>query len=99
MHDADLLGVVDRWLSSLTPAAFDSVFVLLRRTFGAFEAAERRQIMALLLDQAPRRTTGFGTDVDAPARRRSLDATVRRMLGVGPGQPIDELSEQLADGA
>ncbi|MGK0277108.1 MAG: hypothetical protein ACI9N0_003507 [Ilumatobacter sp.] len=96
VHDADLLGVVDRWLSSLTPAAFDSVFVLLRRTFGAFEAAERRQIMALLLDQAPRRTIGFGTDVDA-GRAADVLATVRRMLGVGPGQLVDELSKQLAE--
>ena len=95
VHDADLLGVVDRWLSSLKPAEFDSVFVLLRRTFGAFEAAERRQIMALLLDQAPPRTTGFGTDVDV-RRAAEVLMTVRHMLGVGPGQPIEEFSEQLA---
>ncbi|MFT5027307.1 MAG: ABC-type taurine transport system ATPase subunit, partial [Ilumatobacter sp.] len=86
----------DRWLSSLAPAAFDSVFVLLRRTFGAFEAAERRQIMALLLDQAPRRTTGFGTDVDV-WRSAEVLATVRCMLGIGPGQLVDECSGQLAE--
>ena len=34
VHDADLLAVVDRWLSSLTPQAFDETVPLLRRTFG-----------------------------------------------------------------
>jgi hypothetical protein len=85
VHDADLLGVVDRWLSSLTPDAFDSVFALLRRTFGAFEPAERRQIMALLFERAVERRTGFGADVDADRASAAL-RTVRDMLGLP--QPV-----------
>jgi hypothetical protein len=81
VHDAELLGVVDRWLSSLPPAAFDTVFVLLRRTFGAFEAAERRQIMTLLLGRVPQRIVGFGADVDAD-RAAAVLQTVRHMLGI-----------------
>ena len=81
LHDADLLAVVDRWLSSLTPDAFDAVIALLRRTFGAFEAAERRQMMSLLLGSTLVRTTGFGVDVD-PARSAAALRTVRHLLGL-----------------
>jgi hypothetical protein len=87
VHDADLLGVVDRWLSSLTPAAFDMVLVLLRRTFGAFEAAERRQIMTLLMGQMGVRDVGFGTDVD-PVRSAEVLRTVRHLLGLASPEPV-----------
>jgi len=83
VHDADLLGVVDRWLSSLTPVAFDAVLVLLRRTFGGFEAAERRQMMTLLMGQMAARDVGFGTDVD-PVRSAEALRTVRHLLGLAP---------------
>ncbi len=83
VHDTDLLGVVDRWLSSLAPAVFESVLVLLRRTFGSFEAAERRQIMTLLMGQMATRDAGFGSDVDADRAAAAL-GTVRHLLGLGP---------------
>jgi hypothetical protein len=44
VHDPLLLGVVDRWMARLTADAFTDVLPLLRRTFGAFDAAERRSI-------------------------------------------------------
>ena len=81
VHDRELLGVVDRWLSSLTPEAFDAVVALLRRTFGEFEPAERRQIMALLVDAAVVHRGGFGADVD-PDRAERVLVTVRRSLGL-----------------
>jgi hypothetical protein len=82
VHDADLLGVLDDWVSALPPDAFDDVVALLRRTFGAFEAAERRQLSAVLMGLGVERVGGFGTDVD-PARSAAVLATVRRMLGLG----------------
>jgi len=81
VHDADLLGVVDRWLSSLTPVAFDAALVLLRRTFGGFESAQRRQIMMLLMGQMALRDVGFGVDVD-PVRSAEALRTVRHLLGL-----------------
>lgn len=81
VHDADLLLVVDRWLSSLTIDSFDAVVALLRRTFGAFEPAERRQIMTLLIGGAMRRPSGFGSDVD-PIRAHDVLVTVRHLLGI-----------------
>jgi hypothetical protein len=86
VHDTDLLGVLDRWLASLAPDAFDAVVVLLRRTFGAFQPAERRQIMALLNGFGSERTVGFGHDVDAERSRKAL-ITVRHALGLATEQP------------
>ena len=61
VHDADLLAVLDGWVASLRPEAFDAVIALLRRTFGAFEAAER----ALASDP---------TDVEARYQRACVHA-------------------------
>ena len=52
VHDRELLDVIDGWVSSLAPDAFVATVPLLRRTFGAFEPAERRQLGLLLADQA-----------------------------------------------
>lgn len=87
VHDAELLGVLDRWLSSLTADAFDAVIVLLRRTFGAFEPAERRQIMAMVMGISTNHSTGFGTDVD-PVRAQAALITVRQLLGLAPGDEL-----------
>ena len=87
VHDTDLLGVVDRWLSSLTPLSFDAVVVLLRRTFGAFEPAERRQVMSLLIGGSVGRSSAFGSDVDA-VRAAAVLETVRHMLGIPVTEPV-----------
>ncbi len=70
IHDADLLAVLDGWVSSLRPDAFDAVVALLRRTFGAFEAAERRQLMRLLM--------GLGVERRRWFRGRCRPGTCRR---------------------
>ena len=44
VHDSDLLALIDRWLATLATEAFIEILPLLRRTFGTFEVAERRQI-------------------------------------------------------
>ncbi len=44
VHDGDLLDLIDRWLATLDANAFIETLPLLRRTFGTFEIAERRQI-------------------------------------------------------
>ncbi|WP_433472935.1 DUF5682 family protein [Spirillospora sp. CA-142024] len=44
MHDEALLRLVDEWISGLPAGPFTDVLPLLRRTFGAFPAAERRTI-------------------------------------------------------
>jgi Family of unknown function (DUF5682) len=86
VHDRELLGVVDVWLSSLTGDAFDGVVALLRRTFGSFESAERRQIMTLLMSGRSIRTDVFGSDVD-PERAAAALVTVRHLLGLPAHDP------------
>jgi hypothetical protein len=81
VHDGELLAIVDRWLSSLTPDSFEAVVALLRRTFGGFEPAERRQIMALLVGAQVGRQTGFGAGVDEARAARAM-ATVRDAFGL-----------------
>ena len=81
VHDRELLEVIDAWVSGLAPDAFNNTVPLLRRTFGSFEPAERRQLGLLLADEAPSADTGFGTEVD-PSRAAAALLTVRHLLGV-----------------
>ena len=81
VHDRELLDVIDAWVSSLAPDSFVATVPLLRRTFGGFEPAERRQLGMLLADLAPAIGTGFGAEIDEQRAATAL-ATVRQMLGV-----------------
>ena len=85
VHDADLRAVVDRWLSSLNPQAFDETVPLLRRTFGAFESAERRQLGRLMAGEEREQLAGFGSGLDE-ARVLAALTTVRHMLGLAPSE-------------
>ncbi len=83
VHDADLLAVVDRWLSSLPPQAFEQVIPLLRRTFGGFEAAERRQLGRLVAGEHREVPVLVGDDFDID-RLLAATATVRYLYGLAP---------------
>ena len=81
VHDRELLDVIDGWVSSLAPESFITTVPLLRRTFGGFEPAERRQLGMLLADLAPATGSGFGSDIDTDRAAAAL-VSVRHMLGV-----------------
>lgn len=81
VHDRELLQVLDHWLSSLSPDSFMGVVAVLRRTFGAFEPGERRQLGLLLADEEPRSAWRFGPTLD-PLRATAAMTTVRQLLGV-----------------
>jgi hypothetical protein len=81
VHDSELLSIVDRWLSSLTPDAFAETVPLLRRTFGAFEAAERRQLGVLVAGGGSTVPPTIGTGID-PRRLAEAMVTVRHLLGL-----------------
>jgi Family of unknown function (DUF5682) len=81
VHDAELLDVIDAWVSALAPDAFVATAPLLRRTFGSFEPGERRQLGLLLAHQTVSPQSGFGTAIDAERALAGL-ATVRQLLGV-----------------
>jgi hypothetical protein len=88
VHDVALLEVVDEWMCSLRPDAFHDVVALLRRTFGQFEPAERRQLMRILVDGTPPTGSGspLGTDVDED-RAAAVLVTVRHLLGLPIPEP------------
>ncbi|MFP5317994.1 MAG: DUF5682 family protein [Acidimicrobiia bacterium] len=44
LHEPELLGVIDGWVTSVRGETFDDLLPLLRRTFSQFPAAERRTI-------------------------------------------------------
>ncbi len=44
IHDARLLGLLDAWIAGIGAEAFTDVLPILRRTFGAWDAAARRQL-------------------------------------------------------
>lgn len=44
VHDTELLGVLDSWVTSLNEEDFHDVLPLLRRTFGEFAPSERQNI-------------------------------------------------------
>lgn len=84
VHDRGLLDIVDGWVSSMAREDFDAVVPLLRRTFGAFEVAERRQI-GVLLDEAHAMTSATpavpGDSIDL-ARAAAGLVTLRQLHGV-----------------
>jgi hypothetical protein len=81
VHDRELLDVIDGWVASLPPDAFANTAPLLRRTFGAFEPAERRQLGLLLADRPASASVGFGAGIDGDRADQAL-VTVRQLLGV-----------------
>ncbi len=79
VHDARLLAMVDEWLTGLPGETFVDVLPLLRRTFGAFDAPERRSIAARVRsgrDHDPGDGAVYDDDRAAPAVR-----TVQTILG------------------
>ena len=44
LHDETLWRVLDDWVTALSPDHFTAALPLLRRTFGTFQIAERRQL-------------------------------------------------------
>ena len=89
VHDAQLLTAIDGWIGSLRADAFETVIPLLRRTFGGFEPAERRQLGLLLSTGQVERVAAMGEDVD-PARALAALETVRAMLGLPIPVPDEE---------
>jgi hypothetical protein len=84
LHDEALLALLDGWVASLGSDAFVDVVPLLRRTFGAFEVAERRQIGQLVSGRGDGRPPApYGDELDSD-RVGAAFATVRTLLGVRP---------------
>jgi hypothetical protein len=81
LHDAALRATVDTWICSLRAETFADVAPLLRRTFGAFEPAERRRLGQLVSTGQTDRAVVVGDDLDPDRIAAGLE-TVRAMLGL-----------------
>jgi hypothetical protein len=85
VHDDQLLGLIDTWLTGLTGNAFQHLLPLLRRTFATFARPERRAIgerlrTPLAKGQASGQTL-VGDDFD-PARADTVLPLLRQLLGI-----------------
>ena len=84
VHDDQLFGVVDRWVSLLPEDRFTEVLPLLRRTFSTFAPPERRALgdrAAAGGTAATATDTGAENDLDQ-ARADLVVPTLRRLLGL-----------------
>lgn len=83
VHDARLLALVDDWLTGLAPETFVDVLPLLRRTFGAFAAPERRSIGSRVRSFGTRQDTAETGDAEEIDEERAagVTRTVLALLG------------------
>jgi hypothetical protein len=89
IHDPDLLGLLDRWVTGLRPEEFVDVLPLVRRTFGSFSAPERRAVAEQVRSGATARSVGADNTIDH-ARGMAAVETVRLILGM---QSIREVEQ------
>ena len=84
VHDARLLGIVDRWLTGLTRDTFEQICPIARRTFSTFEKAERRQIGEKIkgaTSTGRRRRAGRTPTTTIPMRGALVEPILRLILG------------------
>ncbi|MEU6726246.1 DUF5682 family protein [Nonomuraea wenchangensis] len=85
VHDPRLLSLVDGWLTGLSCDQFTDVLPLLRRTFGAFAAPERRSIGERLRSAGHERDRDDAHDLD-DRRAAGAVATVLSIIGRTPAR-------------
>nr|WP_203618665.1 DUF5682 family protein [Streptomyces bauhiniae] len=100
VHDEQLLGLVDAWLTSVPADAFTDVLPLLRRTFSAYEPGVRRTLGELVrrgpgggagTGGHPATSSGFASEPDS-GRADAVLPVLRLLLGLTPDQrqPLDD---------
>ncbi|MEZ7127280.1 DUF5682 family protein [Nonomuraea sp. AD125B] len=88
VHDPRLLSLVDGWLTGLSGDQFTDVLPLLRRTFGAFAAPERRSIGERLRSAGRERDRDDAHDLD-DRRAAGAVATVLSIIGRTPARTTE----------
>lgn len=83
VHDETLLAIIDGWVCSLTPALFEQVCPIARRTFSTFAKPERRLIGESLKrgGGVVQRPASEGEAEYDPARGHLVDPVLRLILG------------------
>ncbi|PUZ27068.1 hypothetical protein GA0116948_104153 [Chitinophaga costaii] len=87
--DPQLWHVIHHWVSQLTPAVFEEVLPLLRRTFSHFTPAERRKLgeKAKQTNRQAPPTTNQENDAFDPARAWRGVPVVLQLLGIQINKP------------
>ncbi|NYI71373.1 hypothetical protein GGQ54_001933 [Naumannella cuiyingiana] len=83
IHDERLLRVLDAWLAELGEDDFVETLPMLRRTFGRFAPAERRELNRVADRLAEPAAARADTEVD-PDHAGGVLATVKMIIGGGP---------------
>lgn len=86
VHQDALFAIVDQWLAGLEAASFQELLPLLRRTFGAFDAAEKRRIFERAAHPAgasPHAVGGAEAGFDEE-RAALVLPTLYRLYGLAP---------------
>ncbi|MGA2124685.1 MAG: DUF5682 family protein [Xanthobacteraceae bacterium] len=60
LHDAQLFGIIDRWMAGLAEDSFVELLPMLRRAFSSFDSGERRRLLDAL--KRPARPGGGGAE-------------------------------------
>ena len=100
VHDRNLLALLDSWVRSLSASEFVDVVALLRRTFGQYQAPERRSLAAAIKGLTGGREVvpdvGPSWDVEraAPAM-----ATAAWLLGLREAPDVRATTDGSADGS
>jgi hypothetical protein len=91
VHDRQLLALIDNWLAGIPADSFVDALPLLRRTFAAFAAPERRAIgeRARNIGSGPAQLDEMLGDLDAYDLERALlvAPVLRAILGVDKEHP------------
>ncbi len=81
LHEPELLGVIDGWVTAVGGETFDDLLPLLRRTFAPFPAAERRAIGERISRLAAGQTIGRdGPPGDEPLDHERAARVLPRLL-------------------
>jgi hypothetical protein len=84
VHDVTLLGLLDDWVTGVSTDGFEAVLPLLRRTFGALPAGERRRIGTRVRAGAPGPSESPVAAEYDPERAAPALAVVARILAPPP---------------
>ncbi len=81
LHDKEIWTVLDEWVTELHPDAFTALLPLLRRTFAAFTAAERRQMAERVKQGSAGQKTVVVADLDGDRASLALPL-IAQLLGL-----------------
>ncbi len=82
IHDRRLWQVLDDWVSGLRSEAFTPLLPLLRRTFGTFSPAERRQLGQRLSETQAAAASPAGVEAFDPHQAGLVLPVLRQIFGI-----------------